>query len=160
KTYTLVKDVFPNTFELLQSNDIYEAPKMGALWRYAISKDFIMMPENFFGSDWIKEKLGVNNQFVISLKTGLKLSRMVEQDYSYKSIITSLYMYNKGTDARDDKINVNTLVSILYCLNEELLKPGAGSFIRLQFNDLLRMNDEEFEIMISLLDMKYNNVFQ
>ena len=163
KLYNLVQVAFPNCFELLRSNRIYEVPKMGSLWRYAISKDFALMPENIFKSDWLAKKLGSNKNLTEALIKAWHIAQLIQQKYEYRDIVTTLYTEMPIPSQRGPSniITLNTMVSLLYCMNEEFFRQGANNqFHRLQYNDLLRMNDTEFEIMLSLIDMKYNYLFR
>ncbi len=157
KVHKLVQDAFPNCYKLLQSNEIYEVPKMGSLWRYAISKDFVHMPGQVIHSDWFKKKLGNHPLLMDGLEKAIRVSQLIGQQYSYNDIITTLYMEIPVNKMRDDRITVNSLITMLHLLNTEFMNYGKTAR-RLNFIDLVHMADEEFEIMLSLLDMKYNNV--
>lgn len=167
KFYTLVSEVFPETITLLQGNEIYEAPKMGSLWRYAISKDFVTMPENFLKSNWLKNKGIISEESISDLKTALQIGRMFQQKYTYKQMINSLYSsipysyYLKNPD--QDKVTLNTVISLLHAIQEEFVKVSGDknkNFSSLQLSELLHMTNEEFEIMLSLIDLKYNHLIR
>lgn len=161
-SYELTKSCFPNCFALLQSNEVYEVPKMGASWRYAISKDFTMMPINIFKSNWLKAKLGNNSGVAQALETSWKISQMITQKYSFHDMITTLYtdVPVNSTLSVKYEVNLHSLISLLYMINEEMYQLRGKTVQRLQYADLLRMSDEEFTMMLSLLDMKYNNVIR
>lgn len=45
--HDLLKIFFPATLKLLQGNEVYEIPNLGAQWQYALSKDFMQMPKMY-----------------------------------------------------------------------------------------------------------------
>lgn len=157
--YQLVKDCFPGCIALLQSNEIYEAPKMGSLWRYAITKDYATMPEHLFNSKWLERRLIKHKAILEGLKTSWSLSRLISQNYSFSDAITALYTSQQvQINNPEAGFDLNNIVTLFFAINQELRNSRDGK--RLQFSDLMAMTDKEFEMMISLVDMKYGHVMR
>ena len=159
KSYNLVQTFFPEVISLLQSKEVYEIPNLGASWRYALSKDFVHMPHNLFSSEWLKKKLGSDGEKITkALDISWDIARMIEQKYSYKDIISSIYLQHNNTEHKDG-LGVEDFISLLYSINSEFVKKDSSSLRWLKYEDLLYMSDEEFEVMMSLTDARYHGVF-
>lgn len=160
--HDLVKVCFRNCYELLQNNESYNVPKFGSLWRYAISKDFAMMPSNILQTQLLQNRFrGKENEwFVQGMKMSWQVASLVNQKYSYRDIVAALYSQLQIDRDSYTPENINTLITLLYSINEELLVVKDRRQAFLQLTDLMHMSDDEFETMLDLIDMKYNNVIR
>lgn len=160
--HDLVKVCFRNCYELLQNNESYNVPKFGSLWRYAISKDFAMMPNSLLQTQLLQSRFrGKENEwFVQGLKMSWQVASLVNQKYSYRDVVAALYSQLQIDRDSYSPENINTLITLLYSINEELLVTRDGRQAFLQLTDLMHMSDDEFETMLDLIDMKYNNVIR
>ena len=165
--YELIQTFFPNTITLLQSKEIYEIPNLGSQWRYALSKDFVTMPRNVFKSNWFKRWFQIENdknkQILYEyLMTGLDMADLLLQRYNYRDLVKQMYLQQtsiqragpagKGLLPRD-------IFALLYSINQECFiidNKVTGKTSLLKFENLMTMSREELEIMICLIDMKYD----
>lgn len=162
EAYSLLSTAFPETIKLLQSEEIYHTPNLSVTWHSALSKDFVKMPKNVLDSDWLKEKLRDKHELAnVYLSTGWDIAQYVDQKFSYREIIRQLYL-NKN-DSLDDSVHItpNTLIDILYAFSTELyISEDAKTFRTISYEELRSLTAEEMDIMLSLLDMKYNRSIQ
>jgi len=155
----VVKKCFPNCYALLQSNEIYEVPKMGSAWRYAISKDFATMPEHIIKTEWFESRFGNKSWIKDAISYSWQMAQLIQQKYSYKDIITTLYTKLEPPITPSSAIGVGDVITLLHCINEEFYVQQNQKTRTLQLADLLRLTNEEFETMLGLIDLKYNSVF-
>jgi hypothetical protein len=165
--YDLVKIFFPSTLKLLLGNEPYDIPNMGAQWQYALSKDFIQMPRAALTSPWINSKLWKPKQlnYLKEIEWGCALADLVMKQYSYQDVIKELYLKSKSV--KTDKTSKNSsdeslftqYITLLYALNTELILVGADQKGKLlTYEDYRKLNGEELEILLSLIDLKYDKV--
>lgn len=157
--YKLIQTFFPATIGLLQSNEVYDIPNLGVQWRYALSRDFVRMPENLFKSSWLKERLPLNKRkYLPFLCATAEMADLIQQRYSYRDLIKSMYL--KYNNAVGDAKTVTPLFALLYAVNNELYiasNDSAKSYRMATYEDLRYMTKEELEIMFSLINLKYND---
>lgn len=159
KKYELVTTFFPETISLLQTKEVYEVPNLGSAWRYALSKDFVFMPQSLFKSQWLKKRLGKDSTVITEgLDITWSIARMVEQQYNYNDIISSLYLQRQVPE-NSGLLSINDFISLLYCINTEFIKRDKNIQQWLKYEDLLYLNDDELMVMISLVDAKYHGFF-
>lgn len=161
--FELIKTFFPTTIKLLQSNENYEIPNLGTQWRYSLSKDFMQMPNNILQSDWIRKTWSGYSDYEQYFRGACEMAELVLNRYSYKDIIRSLYLsQNVNTTKRPitiDAFEFNDLIRFLYAVNNELFIPDTSAAFRpLMYEDMINMTGREMEIMISLIDLKYNGI--
>lgn len=160
--YDLIKLFFPTTMKLLQGNENYEIPNLGAQWRYSLSKDFMQMPRAVFSSDWVSSRYPSIVKYKDYLEGGCDIADIILKRFSFKEAIKTLYLSKSSTglSISNDKFSFRDLISFLYAINNELFVPGnKNQFRLLTFEDLRNMNAEEIEIMLSLMDLKYHGIF-
>jgi hypothetical protein len=169
KQYDLLSTFFPNTITLLQGNEVYEIPNLGAQWRYALSKDFVKMPRNVFTSKWFSQwydTLSINKHvntrdFLIA---AYDVCDLLSQKYSYNQLVKQMYLNLQNNSDKDttNKITPANVFAILYAFNQECFMPTGkkDSSVRLmRYEDFRNATRDELEIMISLMDLKYANAF-
>lgn len=168
--YQLIKTFFPNTITLLQSNEVYEIPNLGSQWRYALSKDFVKMPVNVFNSPWFKKWFyqdgkNENNKLLFEyLRSVLNIADLLIQRYNYRGLIKQMYLQlsnekSESKNPRKGDILPLHIFSLLYAINQECFVVGDSNNIRmLNFEDLRSMTKSEIEVMLSLIDLKYDKV--
>ncbi len=158
KTDALIRDFFPNTCVLLQSREVYEIPNLGTQWRYALSKDFLTMPRHIFKSEWFSKKLpsGLIDQSFIT--GACDIAELLSKQYNYRETIRSLYL--QPHEDVPGQLVFHDFINLLYLVNNELIVPDNNSGYRLlQYEDYRNMQPQELELMLSLLDIRYNGVF-
>lgn len=163
--YELLSVSLPETMKLLQSEEVYTAPNLGSSWRYALGKDFTTMPEHIFTSDWLKRRIPDEHQAVLDyLPVGWDIARYIEEKFSYRDIIRQLYLTKKDPVCKSS-ITPNTIIDALYAITNELyvkdytVKDTLGNYgVRLlTYEELRGMTAEEMEIMMILLNLKYDD---
>ncbi len=168
KKYSLIKTFFPNTITLLQGNEVYEIPNLGTQWRYALSKDFLTMPSNVFSSDWLQNLLLNNNnakRHVDFIADAFKVCDLLSQQRSLDQVIKEIYIKNVEMKS-DTGQRMSGVFSLLYALKQEAfvpLKPdslGNKKSRWVSYEDLASLSRSELECFISLIDMRYGNVFE
>lgn len=162
--FELIKTFFPTTIKLLQSNENYEIPNLGTQWRYSLSKDFMQMPNNILQSDWIRKTWSGYSSYEQYFRGACEMAELVLNRYSYKDIIRSMYLsQHANTDTgpvTNKTFAFNDLIRFLYAINNELFIPDTSAAFRpLMYEDMINMTGLEMEIMISLIDLKYNGIF-
>lgn len=167
RQYDLIKVFFPNTITLLQSNEVYEIPNLGAQWRYALSKDFVQMPRNVFTSTWFSgwfDSLKLNKDvdirsFLVAIN---EVCNLLTQRYNYSQLVKQMYLNLNNKEKKVYGLSVKTIFSVLYAFDQECFLPVDSSTAKrrpLGYEDLRNLNREELETLVSLLDMKYDQSF-
>ena len=170
KNYELLKTFFPTTITLLQTNEVYDIPNLGAQWRYALSKDFIRMPRNVLTSEWFNKwysiKINADRTPLDFLITTYDVCDLLNQQYSYNKLVEKMYLsLNKDAATGDGNITPATIFSVLYAFNQECFIPtshiGTDSMKTrvMRYQDFAGLTKDEIEIMMSLMDMRYGKVF-
>jgi hypothetical protein len=167
--FELLQTFYPNTIGLLQSKEVYETPNMGTQWQYALSKDFVSLPENLFNSQWLAARIPEDKKpYLDFLKATPKIASLITQRYNYQDLVRNMYLeYSDTENEISNVVTVKDVFTLLYAINNEMYtyqnfksKNGDSLGIRmLRYEDLRVMTKEEIEIMLSLIDMKYNKVF-
>lgn len=165
ENYELIKTFFPTTIKLLQGNENYEVPNLGSQWRYSLSKDFMQMPRNVITGPWLKT-IGLEiGKFDEYFKGAIDMAELIFKRYTYKDMIRTLYLSNQGNESSNKKNNptlfsFKDLISLLYAINTELFIPDSSvKFRPLSYEDFKNLSLHELDIMISLIDLKYNGIF-
>ncbi|ASZ12328.1 hypothetical protein KTO58_13030 [Chitinophaga pendula] len=155
--YELVSTFFPATIRLLQANEIYEIPNMGAQWQYALSKDFAQMPRNVLSSNWLTQRLPwMDTAYRPYLIAACDMADMLMKRYSYRDMIKTIYLSNAAVRSNDR--GFGDFINLLYGVNNELFLPDtAGGYRLLKYEDYRLLSRDELEMMLSLLDLKYNH---
>ena len=165
--FELLQTFYPNTIGLLQSKEVYETPNMGTQWQYALSKDFVTLPQNLFNSKWLADRIPDDKkQYLDYLKATPKIASLITQRYNYQDLVRNMYLeFNE--EKNNTMITVKDVFTLLYAINTEMytykntkVKNGDSLGIRmLRYEDLRSMTKDELEIMLSLIDMKYDSIF-
>lgn len=169
KQYELIRTFFPNTITLLQSNEVYEIPNLGAQWRYALSKDFVKMPRSLLKSDWFhrwyNSKAGNDPYMPKFLEAVLDVCELLNQQYSYNQLIKEMFLRQQKNNITDveGRITPLKIFSILYAFNQECFVDFVvKDTLRtrpLSYEDFKTLSRDELELMITLMDMKYGEAF-
>lgn len=170
KNYELLKTFFPTTITLLQTNEVYDIPNLGAQWRYALSKDFVRMPRNVLTSEWFNKwysiKINPDRRPIDFLIATYDVCDLLNQQYSYSKLVEKMYLsLNKDAATEDSSISPATIFSVLYAFNQECFIPtsyiGTDSMKTrvMRYQDFAGLTKDEIEIMMSLMDMRYGKVF-
>ncbi len=167
-TDSVVRSLFPETILLLESGQIYEVPNLGASWQYALSKDLVQFPKNLINSGWTTNYCPQCDPYLPYLKFAWDISELVNQQYNFRDIITKLHMnyvipdLSKKSNVLVNK-NLSQLVSLLFSIQQECFIVAYNPEVKrsgysrtLVYQDLLNMDDREFQTMMALIDMRYN----
>jgi hypothetical protein len=139
---------------------VYEIPNMGAQWQYALSKDFVTMPEHVLRSKWLSDRCRSLQDYQSFIEGTTAMAAMMQDRYSYREIIARLYLDRKDdTEGHRDVITFDHIIGLQYAINTELGVPAARGYRPLKYEDYRTMDASQLEIMISLLDMKYHGIF-
>lgn len=167
--YDLLEVFFPNTIDIIQSEDYFKSPTIGTGWQYALARDFTKMPGNVVNSNWFKETLDKyenGSEILNYLKMSVDLAHFYREKFSYKDIVRQLYLnQDKYISKTDNNLNpLKSSINLLYVLSNEFqmyYKNDTGKWTtrELDFEDLDRMTPEAFTFMISLLNIKYKGLF-
>lgn len=162
--YELLNLFFPTTMKLLQGNEVYEIPNLGAQWQYALSKDFMQMPKNVLNSEWLSKRWPEVSTYAVYITGVCDFAELIVKRYSYRDAIKSLYLLLPKMSLPIDSVPLKPVfqdyITLLYAINTELfVVDTAGRLRLLAYEDFRNMNRKEIEIMIGLLDLKYQSVF-
>lgn len=167
--YDLLEVFFPNTIDIIQSEDYFKSPTIGTGWQYALARDFTKMPGNVVNSNWFKETLDKyenGSEILNYLKMSVDLAHFYREKFSYKDIVRQLYLnQDKYISKTDNDLNpLKSSINLLYVLSNEFQmyyknEKGKWTTRELDFEDLDRMTPEAFSFMISLLNIKYKGLF-
>jgi len=162
--YELLNLFFPTTMKLLQGNEVYEIPNLGAQWQYALSKDFMQMPKNVLNSEWLSKRWPEASTYAAYITGVCDFAELVVKRYSYRDAIKSLYLSLPKIPATIDSVHLKPVFqdysTLLYAINTELFVVDTAGHLRLlAYEDFRNMNRKEIEIMMGLLDLKYQSVF-
>lgn len=162
--YELLTLFFPTTMKLLQGNEVYEIPNLGAQWQYALSKDFMQMPKNVLNSEWLAKRWPEASIYAAYITGVCDFAELVVKRYSYRDAIKSLYLSLPKIPTTIDSIELKPVfqdyITLLYAINTELFVVDSTGRLRLlAYEDFRNMNRKEIEIMMGLLDLKYQSVF-
>lgn len=162
--YELLNLFFPTTMKLLQGNEVYEIPNLGAQWQYALSKDFMQMPKNVLNSEWLSKRWPEATTYAAYITGVCDFAELIVKRYSYRDAIKSLYLSLPKIPATIDSVHLKPVfqdyITLLYAINTELFVVDTAGHLRLlAYEDFRNMNRKEIEIMMGLLDLKYQSVF-
>lgn len=155
--YELIMTAFPETMNLIQSSEVFDAPNMGAAWKYALSKDFIHLLKNVLSSEWIKERIPKEQQKYLDLTCiSWEIAELVSNRLSYRDMIKQLYLKRNLDDPKQIDNFPDSIITFLYAVSNELYIVNKGSVRNLTYEELSSMPFGQMEIMLELLNMKYS----
>ncbi len=157
---SLFKAFFPATVQLLQSRESYEIPNLGAQWRYALSKDFIMMPRNAFESELTK-KWPDKDKYEHYFLGAFDLADQIIKQNSYRETIKNLYLsYASSRESDLSNFDFNDFIRFLYVVNTEMFyQDSRGEFRMLTYDHYRNLDTKELHYFFGLLDIKHFGVF-
>ena len=150
KNDRLLNDLFPETYKMFKSGELFEMPSFGSAWNYAISKDFTNMLVNLSHSTVIKEKIG-DTILVNHLQNIIKLSSLINKQYSYVDAVSQMYYQNESNNFFSKNIRS------LQIINKELFDTGKASQFWINAESLYALNEPKLNLFYALLKEKYNN---
>ncbi|MBS1772098.1 MAG: hypothetical protein JST82_04515 [Bacteroidetes bacterium] len=154
---------FPECMALLNNGEVYEMPEMGKAWRYAIAKDFVNMPENFFKSPFATEFLSKNGIYSAQLQEYIwyasYVAKLMQKKYTTEDIINNLYINLKDNYLSNVKATPGHFITLLYALKQEFYTMKDGNKQWLHPSVLMDMPDDVLKTILSLVDLKYSGVF-
>ncbi len=160
KTDTLLNTFFPETKRLFFSLPDYELPRFGTAWRYAISKDFIELPDNFFKHGYADRYFSKDNAAI--LNDMYKIAIRIRKKFTFLDLIEEL------STAEEDPENKDTLrtpalkqfVNIAQIINKELFDSSGKAFYWINSDRWAATTRTEFEIFWAFINEKYPDVLQ
>lgn len=161
KQFDLISTFFPETVKLLNSKEIYDIPNMGVQWRYALSKDFIKLPRNVLESKWLSNKFPEVKSYNTYIDGACSMAEMFMDKKSYREVINGLYMKYKNVKSENQNVEFKDLVTVLYAVNTELSvrDTAKNQYSLLKYEYFRTLTGAQIELMLSLMDMKYDGVF-
>ncbi|WP_343635695.1 hypothetical protein [Fluviicola sp.] len=156
--YELIMTAFPETMNLIQSSEVFDAPNMGSAWKYALSKDFVHLPKNILSSEWIKERIPKEQQKYLDLTCiSWEIGELVSNRLSYRDLIKQLYLKRNLDDPTQIDNFPDSIITFLYAVSNELYIVNNASVRNLTYEEINSMPFGQLEIMLELLNMKYSN---
>ena len=164
----LVFDVFPETIELLEGLTDYQTANFGTSWRYAIAKDFVEMPRSISRSTWTKQFLSQKDatQLESAVDLGYDIDGLIKARYNYRDIIRQLYLnpkYSADPDiykGNNENKQVQNIIALLYMVTNELFTiDDKKSYRLLSYEELKTLDEEQWKVLLELLKLKYDLVF-
>ena len=156
-----VFDAFPNTFALLRQTESYNTPNFGQTWRYALSQDFVRMPDNLLNSPWLEKIWGEKSKKNLSqtkemLKIGTAIYQLVQAQYNYRDIIR--YIHLNG-ESQFKEPQIRSYFDFLYMLINELYaveyNNNIASYRLLSYEELSTLNLTQLQVFLELIKIKY-----
>ncbi len=147
--------LFPNTVKVLTSYSSYEAPNFGAKWKYAFAEDFVSIPDKItedkdkYFSQRFDGKQEIYSKF---LKQAVQLAGAYRQNRNIIDVVEYLKL-----NVIDKNSIFGAYIDVFSLINNELYSTGKRDYW-ISYTEFLRMSDEEFEIMLSLLTNRYPSV--
>lgn len=156
--YDLIMTAFPETMNLIQSSEVFDAPNMGSAWKYALSKDFIHLPKNILSSEWINQRIPEDRKKYLELAcVSWEISELISNRLSYRDMIKQLYLKRNLDDHKQIDNFPDSVITFLYAVSNELFIVSKGSVRNLTYEEINSMPYGQLEIMLELLNMKYSN---
>ncbi|MES2775415.1 MAG: hypothetical protein V4722_14670 [Bacteroidota bacterium] len=154
KTDTLLNVFFPETKRLFLSLPDYDFPRFGSAWRYAISKDFIQLPDNFFNSHYAKRWFGDNYPCFNDV---YQVATLIRKKYTFLEIVEDLSTRQEESDMHDvlQTDAFKQFVNIAHVINKELFNKEANTLYWLNAELWTNSTREEFNIFWALINEKY-----
>ena len=156
--YDLIMTAFPETMNLIQSSEVFDAPNMGSAWKYALSKDFVHLPKNILSSEWINQRIPEDRKKYLELAcVSWEISELISNRLSYRDMIKQLYLKRNLDDSKQIDNFPDSVITFLYAVSNELYIVNKGSVRNLTYEEINSMPFGQLEIMLELLNMKYSN---
>ncbi|WP_332020973.1 hypothetical protein [Kaistella sp.] len=156
----LVIDAFPETIKLVDDLEDYKVPNFGNEWRYAISTDFVKMPQNIAEGNWAKAAVSTDEQLETIkeiITTAAKLNQLMSENQNYRDIIQTLYL--KELERSSSNKLYSKGITLLYILTTEFFTVDnvaqIPAFRLLTFEELNTLDQNQWEILLELIELKY-----
>ncbi len=159
KADTLLNVFFPETKRLFMSLPDYDFPRFGTAWRYAISKDFIQLPENFFKSHYPERWFRNDYDYFSDV---YQVATLIRKKYTFLEIVEDLQS-RLEENGRKDTLRTSALkqfVNITHVVNKELFNNDSTSLYWINADLWMNATDEEFEIFWALVNEKYPRLIE
>jgi len=159
KADTLLNVFFPETKRLFMSLPDYDFPRFGTAWRYAISKDFIQLPDNFFKSHYAERWFGDNYDCFADV---YQVATLIRKKYTFLELVEDLQT-RQEENGRKDILRTPALkqfVNITHVLNKELFNNDSADLYWINADLWMNATDEEFEIFWALINEKYPRILE
>jgi hypothetical protein len=169
---TLFSVMFPETRKLLFSQNAFSIPHFGTEWKYAISKDYILMPDHILSSDYMGSQF--NSKSYKTMYDSWLIAKMIEKKYSYVEIMRN-YATIEKKKLRTPMMKGFTQWS--YMVNEELYTTLIPEVLGRERSDSLlevatnttsteywispgtfnrEMRPEQLSLMLAMMQQRYN----
>lgn len=152
----LLGELFPATIRLFNNNNEFEIPRFGSMWNHAISEDLVNLPNNIKNSEYLKNKVFGNRptEHYLLFRDMVTISEMVIKKNSLPEIVS---LYKSDTSMLESN-QLKQCAEVMYLINTELNDTTSSKYW-INWNELAKMNLEEFEILLSLWESKYEPLF-
>lgn len=156
----LVIDAFPETVKLINDLEDYKVPNFGNEWRYAISTDFVKMPQNIAEGNWAKAAVSADERLRTIkevITTAAQLNQLMSENHNYRDIIQTLYL--KELERSSSNKQYGKGITLLYILTTEFFTVDhvaqIPAFRLLTFEELNTLDQNQWEILLELIELKY-----
>ena len=160
KTDSLLGAFFPETRKLFMSLPDDEFARFGTAWRYAISKDFIQLPDNFMQYNKTKTWLGVESYPYFN--DAYQIGVLIRKKYNFIEMIEELNTRSLDGSLRDTLKTkaLRQFVQFTNVINKELFSADASGLYWLDGESWNNMTQEEFEVFWALVNERYPKLTQ
>lgn len=154
KTDSLLTAFFPETRKLFMSLPTQEFARFGAGWRYAISKDFVQLPDNLIKYPKTSEWLGM---YYPIFYDSYQMATLINKKYNFVDMIEELADRSLDPNAKDTlkSMPIQQFVQIMRVLNKEVFNAQNNGLYWLDGDLWNNITAEEFEIFWALVNERY-----
>jgi hypothetical protein len=152
-----IRELLPKTWQTFKSNDIFNLPSMGAIYKDALADDLAHLTEHF--QDYIYKNYfhclsdDQKEAFIISCAMYSFIDQSAK-GYHPSDILKNL---NQKYSFNDNKLKSTFIIAILDMFSENLKSLDGISWINRA--DFRLVNPDLIRIFFALLDDKYNPLF-
>lgn len=153
---SLMNIFFPETRRVFESLPDYELPSFGVQFRYAMSKDFIQLPDNFMQSPYFNK--WIDTPYNGYAKDAWIIAKLIRKKYNFLEIIDQLNFNMEDSLNAVDTLSTTAIkkfAQITYVINHELYEPGKNTGFWISPERWASMSENEFDIFWALVNVKY-----
>jgi len=155
KADTLISAFFPETRKLFMSLPDDEFARFGTAWRYAISKDFVQLPDNFMQNSKTKTWLGV--EAYPYFFDAYQVAVLIRKKYNFIEMIDELNTLNED-GSKYSYLRTETMqqfVQMTNVINKELFNRDTTGLYWLDGDNWGNLSREEFDVFWALTNERY-----
>ena len=159
QTDTLLNIFFPETRRIFLSLADYDFPRFGTAWRYAISKDFTQLPDNFYNSNYVSRFFGKDSMYFNDM---YQIASLIRKKYTFLDIVEDLSTRQEDYERKDSLQTpaIKKFVNIAHVFNKELFNSNSKTLYWINSSTWAASTEEEFDVFWALVNQKYPEVLQ